>query len=166
MEVAAPSRLSLAMTWTVIALSSVITLLGVVWYGVSWQLHERFWSDVFGRLHGPMTIRFYLQPTLAFVAAMKDGIRDARYGHKAFFWTALWDPALLDRPALVAASKRDALTEPDPLPALQRAAAEAGLRVLPLSAHSGEGLVELTRALLTEVRRAEPVAAAQGSPVE
>ena len=93
MEAAAPSRLSLAMTWTVIALSAVLTLLGFAWYGVSWQIHERFWSDVFGRLHGPMTIRFYLQPTLAFVAAVKDGIKDARYGHKSFFWTALRDPA-------------------------------------------------------------------------
>ena len=45
-----------------------------------------------GRLHGPMTIRFYLQPTLAFFAALKDGVKDARLGHKAFFWTALWDP--------------------------------------------------------------------------
>ena len=26
-----------------------------------------------------------LQPTLAFVAALKDGIKDARSGHKAFF---------------------------------------------------------------------------------
>jgi GTP-binding protein len=73
---------------------------------------------------------------------------------------ALWDPTLLERPALVAASKRDALTAPDPLPGLRRVAEEAGLRVLPISAHTGEGLLELRRALLAEVRRTEPVAAA------
>jgi hypothetical protein len=37
-------------------------------------------------------MRFDLQPTLAFVAALKDGVKDARLGHKAFFWTALWNP--------------------------------------------------------------------------
>jgi hypothetical protein len=82
----------MAMTWAVVAITVVLIALGVAWYGVSWQVNERFWSDVFGRLHGPMTIRFYLQPALAFVAALKDGIKDARVGHKAFFWTALWDP--------------------------------------------------------------------------
>ena len=88
----APSRLSVAMTWAVVAITAVLLVLGVAWYGWSWEVQERFWTDVFGRLHGPMTIRFYLQPTLAFVAALKDGVRDARLGHKAFFWTALWDP--------------------------------------------------------------------------
>jgi hypothetical protein len=39
-----------------------------------------------------MTSRFYLQPTLAFVAAVKDGVKDVRLGHRVFFWTALWDP--------------------------------------------------------------------------
>jgi GTPase len=73
---------------------------------------------------------------------------------------ALWDPALLERPALVAASKRDAVSPPDPLPELERAAAAAGLRLLPISAHSGEGLTELRRALMAAARAAEPVAVA------
>src|SRR5262245_50599032 len=88
----APSTLSLAMTWAAVAIMAVLLVLGVTWYGVSWQVRERFWADVFGRLHGPMTLRFYLQPTLAFVTAVKDGVKDARFGHKAFFWAALWDP--------------------------------------------------------------------------
>ena len=92
MKDAAPSRLTLAMTWAVVTITMGLVVLGVAWYGVSWEVHERFWTDVFGRLHGPMTLRFYLQPTLAFVAALKDGIKDVRLGHKAFFWTALWDP--------------------------------------------------------------------------
>jgi GTPase len=70
-----------------------------------------------------------------------------------------WDPALLTREALVAASKRDALTEPDPLPALTAEAAALGLRVLPLSAHSGQGLAPLKRALAEAVRRAAPLPA-------
>jgi len=70
-----------------------------------------------------------------------------------------WDPALLEREALVAASKRDALGESDPLPALRGAAEALGLRLLPLSAHSGEGLLELRRALAAAVRRAPPLPA-------
>src|SRR4029078_7822583 len=66
----------------------------------------------------------------------------------------LWDPSLLERPALVAASKRAAASAPDPLPALERAAAAQSLRVLPISAHSGLGLPELRRALLAHVRSA------------
>jgi hypothetical protein len=89
-----PSRLSLMMTWAVVAITAMLLVLGIAWYGVSWEVHERFWSDVFGRVHGPMTLRFYLQPALAFVAALKDGITDAKRGHKAFFWTALRDPTL------------------------------------------------------------------------
>jgi hypothetical protein len=90
----APSKLSIAMTWTAVAIVVLLLVLGFTWYGASWQVHERFWSDVFGRLSGPMTLRFYVQPTLAFVAALKDGIKDARLGHRAFFWSAVSDPTL------------------------------------------------------------------------
>ena len=80
------------MTWLVVAISAVLLALGIFWYGWSMEVHHRFWADIFGRLHGPMTFRFYLQPTMAFIAALIDGIRDARFGHKSFFWTAQHDP--------------------------------------------------------------------------
>jgi len=54
-----------------------------------------------------------------------------------------WDPQLLERPQLVAASKRDVVGEPDRLPDLVQAAAALGLDVIPVSAHSGEGLETL-----------------------
>jgi GTPase len=62
-----------------------------------------------------------------------------------------WDETLLDRPQLVAATKRDALSDPDPLPELTRAARGLGLEVIPVSAVTGAGLAELTRALLRHV---------------
>src|SRR5215510_4602891 len=74
----APSRLSIAMMWTAVAITAMLLVLGLSWYGTSWQVRERFWSDIFGRLSGPMTVRFFLQPTLGFLAALKDGIKDAR----------------------------------------------------------------------------------------
>ena len=70
-----------------------------------------------------------------------------------------WDASLLDRPQLVAATKRDARGDPDPLPDLQRAARRLGIDVLPVSAVTGEGLVELKRALLGQVVTSREAAA-------
>ncbi|TIL60556.1 hypothetical protein [Mesorhizobium sp.] len=82
-----PSMLARAMTWVVVALTAILLALGISWYGWSTEVHNRFWSDIFGRIGGPMTFRFFLQPTMALLAALPDGIRDARQGHSAFFWT-------------------------------------------------------------------------------
>jgi hypothetical protein len=87
-----PSRLAIAMTWLVLLLVAVLTAWGIIQHGLSLEVHQRFWSDIQERIHGPMTFRFVLQPAMAFLAALADGIRDARQGHKAFFWTALRDP--------------------------------------------------------------------------
>jgi len=86
-----PATLSTAMTWIAVTLAVVMLGLGVAWYGVSLDVHRRFWADIADRLHGPMTFRFYLQPAMALIAAIPDGIRDARAGHKSFFWSSLWD---------------------------------------------------------------------------
>ena len=59
-----------------------------------------------------------------------------------------WNPALLERPQLVAATKRDAVAVSDPLPELVAAARSAGMDVVPVSAVSGAGLKELRRALV------------------
>jgi GTP-binding protein len=58
-----------------------------------------------------------------------------------------WNPALFGRPQLVAASKRDVLVDLDPLPELERECARLGLPLVPISAVSGQGLLELKRAL-------------------
>ncbi|HJS59382.1 MAG TPA: GTPase ObgE [Vicinamibacteria bacterium] len=60
----------------------------------------------------------------------------------------LWEPALLERPQLVAATKRDAVGEHDPLPAFAARGAALGLETLAVSAVSGRGLPELKRRLL------------------
>jgi GTP-binding protein len=71
----------------------------------------------------------------------------------------LWNASLLERPRLVVASKRDALTEPDPLPALAAEAARNGLEVIPVSSVTGDGLVQLRRRLWALVEEARPKAA-------
>ena len=87
-----PSTFARAMTWFVVGLCAGLLVLGISWYGLSIEVHRRFWADIFERIHGPMTFRFYLQPTMALLAALPDGIRDARQGHKSFFWSGLWNP--------------------------------------------------------------------------
>ena len=92
MNSGAPSRIDLITAWLAVALTAGLLVLGISWYGVSLEVHHRFWNDMFARFGGPMTFRFFLQPTMAGIAALHDGIRDAREGHKSFFWTAWRDP--------------------------------------------------------------------------
>ena len=49
--------------------------------------------DLINRVGGPMSLRFLIQPTVATVYAIIDGIRDARAGRPAYFWSLLSDPA-------------------------------------------------------------------------
>lgn len=53
------------------------------------DIFSRFWGELTGRLHGPMTFRFYLQPAMAAFAAWKSGTRDARRGNPPYFWSIL-----------------------------------------------------------------------------
>ena len=54
----------------------------------------RFFNDVFGRLDGPLHLRFFLQPGMAILFAIRDGLRDAREGRPAYFWSLFTEPAL------------------------------------------------------------------------
>jgi GTP-binding protein len=63
----------------------------------------------------------------------------------------LWNPALLERPQVVVASKRDAVSGEDPLPAITDEARGQGLDVITVSSVTGQGLVDLKRRLLALV---------------
>jgi GTP-binding protein len=62
-------------------------------------------------------------------------------------------PDLLERGRVLAATKRDAVAQDDPLPRLVAAAAAHGLETLPISAVSGEGLPALKARLLELARQ-------------
>lgn len=47
---------------------------------------HRFWADMIARTEGPMTFRLYLQPAMALITALIDGIKDARTGRTPYFW--------------------------------------------------------------------------------
>jgi hypothetical protein len=75
----------------VVGLTLALLIIGLVTHGLSLEVNQRFWGDMFARVGGPMTFRFFLQPTMAAIAALHDGIKDARGGHKSFFWAAWFD---------------------------------------------------------------------------
>jgi hypothetical protein len=56
------------------------------------DLLTRFWSDLVGRVHGPLSFRFVLQPLMALVFATRDGIVDARQERPPYFWTIFTRP--------------------------------------------------------------------------
>ena len=62
-----------------------------------------------------------------------------------------WDASMLERPQLVAATKRDLVGADDPLPSLRTEAARLHLQVVPVSAVTGEGLTTLKRQLLRQL---------------
>jgi hypothetical protein len=73
----------------VVALIAVLIVLGLFWYGLSAEVHGRIWRNILDRPGGPMTFRFILQPCMAAVAALLDGIKDARLGRSPYLWTVL-----------------------------------------------------------------------------
>ncbi len=55
------------------------------------DLLARFFDNLVGRLHGPLTFRFILQPTMASILAIRAGLHDARSGRTAYAWTLFRD---------------------------------------------------------------------------
>jgi hypothetical protein len=52
-----------------------------------------FLTDFIGRFEGPLHFRFFAQPLMAILFAVRDGGRDAREGRGAYGWSVLTDPA-------------------------------------------------------------------------
>src|SRR5690348_8900830 len=55
------------------------------------ELFVRMWREVAARPSGPMAFRFYLQPAMAVLAGIHDGLKDARAGTPAYFWSLFVD---------------------------------------------------------------------------
>jgi hypothetical protein len=56
------------------------------------ELVTRFWDDLIGRIGGPMSFRLLLQPTMAMIFAIRDGLKDAREGRPAYFYSLFTEP--------------------------------------------------------------------------
>ncbi len=57
------------------------------------ELINRFWREIVDRPGGPLALRFYLQPFMATLFALRDGVHDAHNQKPAYFWSLLIDPA-------------------------------------------------------------------------
>ena len=56
------------------------------------HLFLRVWVNLVGRVEGPMKFRLFLQPAMAIFFAIRSGLKDAREGKPAYFWTLFTDP--------------------------------------------------------------------------
>ena len=57
------------------------------------DLLNRFFGSFLPRLDGPLHFRFIMQPTMAIIAAVIDGIKDAKVGRPPYFWDIVKNPA-------------------------------------------------------------------------
>lgn len=87
------SKTQILMTRAALGLMAAFVVLGVVMYGLSTDVFGRIWHNTLDRAGGPMTFRFILQPIMASIAALYDGMADARNGRSHYLWTVLTDPA-------------------------------------------------------------------------
>ena len=53
---------------------------------------QRIIENLFARLDGPLHFRFIFQPLMASIFAVIDGVRDAKTGKPAYFWSLLSTP--------------------------------------------------------------------------
>jgi hypothetical protein len=85
----APSKSAILQARIAVALVLGLGVLGVAWYGITEESLGRLWSDILDRPGGPMTFRFILQPAMAIIAALRDGVHDARLGRRPYLWALL-----------------------------------------------------------------------------
>jgi hypothetical protein len=77
------------------ALLLVLSLWGLLKHGISIEIIQRMWRDFFERSGEPMSFRFYLQPIMAIIAAVHDGINDARAGRTPYMQKLISRPGHL-----------------------------------------------------------------------
>lgn len=85
-------RFKLLLARLVVALMALFVLGGIAWYGLAPETIGRVWQNLIERPGGPMLFRFFLQPTMAAIAALVDGRRDARLGRPPFLAAVLRHP--------------------------------------------------------------------------
>jgi hypothetical protein len=54
---------------------------------------HRVFTDLVARVAGPLHLRLLLQPAMAAFFGIRDGLKDAREGQPAYFWSLFTDPS-------------------------------------------------------------------------
>jgi hypothetical protein len=60
--------------------------------GVVLEMIGRGWDNFLARPNGSLNLRFYIQPTMAGLLALRAGIQDAREGRQGYLWAILTNP--------------------------------------------------------------------------
>jgi hypothetical protein len=74
------------MAGLVVGLIIAFLVAGLATYGFSADVRDRVWHDLLERPSHLFRFRFILQPVMAGIAALHDGIADARMGRTPYFW--------------------------------------------------------------------------------
>jgi hypothetical protein len=56
------------------------------------EMIGRGWDNFLARPNGSLSLRFYVQPTMAGLLALRAGIQDAREGRQGYLWAVLTRP--------------------------------------------------------------------------
>ena len=56
------------------------------------EMISRGWDNFLARPNGPLNLRFYVQPTMAGLLALRAGIQDAREGRQGYLWAMITGP--------------------------------------------------------------------------
>lgn len=73
-----PTRFQLRLALLALVLVFLLLAIGAFSNGLWVFLQGRFWNDIVHRVGGPMSFRFYMQPTMAVLAALLDARRRAK----------------------------------------------------------------------------------------
>ena len=80
------SNSKILMARLVVGMIVAFLLAGVLTYGFSAEVRDRVWHDLLERPSHLFRFRFILQPVMAGIAALHDGIADVRMGRRPYFW--------------------------------------------------------------------------------
>lgn len=56
------------------------------------EIIARFWSNLGGRIEGPLALRLVMQPAVAAMLALHAGLADGRTGRPPYFWAIVTNP--------------------------------------------------------------------------
>jgi hypothetical protein len=80
------SNSQIFMARLVVGLIIAFLLAGAFTYGFSEDVRDRVWHDLLERPSHLFRFRFILQPVMAGIAALHDGLADARSGRAPYLW--------------------------------------------------------------------------------
>jgi hypothetical protein len=84
--------MNLGLPRIILYLAVAFVVAGIVMHGIAWAEFQRIWDHLTDRPSGSLALRFFLQPAMSAIFAVRDGIRDARIGRSPYFWTVVADP--------------------------------------------------------------------------